>query len=292
MRHRTHLRFAAAAAALAAFALAPPARASDHDDTAELKAIPRHDARITDLFAFTRAGNLVLIVCANPAIPVGESNYHFADNLSFKVHLDGHSAVRFDDAEDVRRYGGTVVEPEKIAADYSFEITFKKGEPQLRAAGLGGREEREVRFFAGLRDDPFIRGPRIGRNVTAFVVELPAGLVTGRSSTLLVWATSNIPEVRGPIADHAGLPIRSQMPEMLDLNGMPPRDHRSVMGVAPDVLIFDTMRLAGFPNGRELTDDVVDLVGDARVLANDSPYPSLNDVPFLFDFPYLAPPHF
>jgi hypothetical protein len=82
------------------------------------------------------------------------------------------------------------------------------------------------------------------------------------------------------------------MPEMLDLNKMPPREHRGTMGVAPDVLIFDTTRPAAFPNGRDLVDDVVDLVGDARLLANDSPHPSTNDVPFLLGFPYLAPPHF
>jgi hypothetical protein len=39
-----------------------------------------------------------------------------------------------------------------------------------------------------------------------------------------------------------------------------------------------------------LTDDVVDLVGDQRILGNDAPFPNENDVPFLNRFPYLAPP--
>ena len=47
---------------------------------------------------------------------------------------------------------------------------------------------------------------------------------------------------------------------------------------------------SAFPNGRELTDDVVDLVGHAGTLANDAPFPTTNDVPFLDVFPYLAPP--
>ena len=59
----------------------------------------------------------------------------------------------------------------------------------------------------------------------------------------------------------------------------------------PDVMIFDTSRAAEFPNGRALEDDVVDLVGDPRVLANDQPFPDENDLPFLDTFPYLAPPH-
>jgi len=70
-----------------------------------------------------------------------------------------------------------------------------------------------------------------------------------------------------------------------------PRKHHLELGVQPDVMIFDTSRPAGFPNGRELTDDVVDLVGDERVLANDDPFPDENDVPWLSGFPYLAMPH-
>ena len=46
-----------------------------------------------------------------------------------------------------------------------------------------------------------------------------------------------------------------------------------MLGVVPDVLIFDTTRPAAFPNGRRLTDDVVDLVGDPGVLSSDCPDP-------------------
>ena len=55
------------------------------------------------------------------------------------------------------------------------------------------------------------------------------------------------------------------------------------MDVPPSVMIYDTWRPAAFPNGRELVDDVVDLVGEPGTLANDAP--------FLAEFPYLAPPH-
>ena len=59
----------------------------------------------------------------------------------------------------------------------------------------------------------------------------------------------------------------------------------------PDVVIYNTALPAAFPNGRELVDDVVDLVGDPRVLMNDQPFPTANDVAFLTSFPYLAAPH-
>ncbi len=51
-------------------------------------------------------------------------------------------------------------------------------------------------------------------------------------------------------------------------------------------MIYDVSRPAVFPNGRELTDDVVDLVGDPRVLIDNYPFPTENDVPFLTSFPY------
>jgi predicted Rdx family selenoprotein len=84
--------------------------------------------------------------------------------------------------------------------------------------------------------------------------------------------------------------LRSMFGENMPMNEMHPRFHLKKMGKAPDVIIYNTDEAAGFPNGRLLTDDVVDLVGDMRVLGNDDPFPATNDVPFLADFPYLAPP--
>ena len=80
------------------------------------------------------------------------------------------------------------------------------------------------------------------------------------------------------------------MPEYTPLNTEHPRRHLRRLGMVPDVVIYDTSRPAAFPNGRELEDDVVDLVGNPAILANDAPFPSANDVPFLAVFPYLAPP--
>jgi hypothetical protein len=267
------------------------AGASDHGDTALLRSIPRHDARITDLFAFIRNENLVLAVCLDPTVPAGATGYTFPPDLVVRIHIDTHSRVSFENPDDLAVYGGTVLKPGSIGANIVFEVGFEKSPgPELRISGLSGRARNGVKFFAGLRDDPFIRGPVIGRNVAAIVVELPARDVVEPLGTILIWATSKIPEIHGPQADLVGRSLRSQFPENEPLNLLHPKDHSGILGLPPDVMIFDTSRHAAFPNGRELADDVVDLVGDLRVLSTDAPYPAGNDVPFLTEFPYLAPP--
>jgi hypothetical protein len=152
-----------------------------------------------------------------------------------------------------------------------------------------------VGFFAGLRDDPFIRAPRAGRNVAAIVLEVPLANIVAQPRTLLIWATAQVEEMDGPQQEMAGRSLRSMFSEQNALNGLHPRDHMRVMGMRPDVMIYDTARAAAFPNGRALVDDVVDLVcslgGECRVASTDAPYPTTNDVAFLSYFPYLAPPH-
>jgi hypothetical protein len=67
----------------------------------------------------------------------------------------------------------------------------------------------------------------------------------------------------------------------------------------PDVMIYTKQYPIGFPNGRKLTDDVAALTcdrGDCALVEGayiDSPqYPraTVNDKPFLKEFPYLAEP--
>jgi hypothetical protein len=271
--------------------IAVPAIASDHDDTPLLKEIPRHDARITDLHVFTVGDRLVLSLCTDPTIPPSVTSYAFPEDLHLWINVDTDSAVTFDDGDDLLRFGGTIVRPERIRPDIAFHVSFENGTPRLRTKGLSKAGRESVSFFAGLRDDPFIRGPRIGRNSAAIVIELPLAHALEDQSTVLVWARSRVPDVRGPIADLGARSLRSQLAPNLDLNRFEPRQHVKKLGLAPDVVIYDTARPAKFPNGRALTDDVVDTVGDLGVLGTDSPFPTTNDVPFLDVFPYLAEPH-
>lgn len=302
----------AIAATMALLALGVPAvQAADHDDTPALKAVPRHEARITDLHVFTKVhadqghkprSYLVISLCTNPTIPPSATTYTFPSDLTLTINVDRDSKVDFDvDPAATSTYGGTIVDPAAIAPEITFTITFDaQGQAHLATRGLD--DDAPIHFFAGLRDDPFIRGPRQGRNVSSVVLEIPLQIVAaGRPhKTLLVWATSSVPAPGGPIGDLGARAIRSQLAPNLALNDyFDPADHALVLGVVPDVVIFDTTRPAGYPNGRRLTDDVVDLVGDAGVLSTDCPapgdpvkcYPMTNDLPFLEVFPYLAAPH-
>jgi len=268
------------------------ALASDHGDTPLLVSIARHDARITDLFAFQQGSDLVLILDSNPAIPASATDYRFPTDLMLAIHIDNDSAVAFDNAQDLAKYGGTIVVPGEIKEDIVLRFRFDAaGQPILQASGLKRSSMAGWSLYSGLRDDPFIRGPQIGKNVAALVLQLPLGDVLGAQSTLLLWAASKVEVVEGPFQDLAGRSLRSQLPVNDLMNTLRPREHWTKLGLTPDVMIFDTSRPAGFPNGRLLTDDVVDLVGVPGVLATDAPFPSENDVPFLAEFPYLAPPH-
>jgi hypothetical protein len=265
---------------------------SDHSDTPLVQGVLRQDGNITDLHVFVRDGKLVLAVATNPAIPPGVSQYVFPSDLSIRIFIDNDSAVTFDDPVALATYGGTIVQPSHIQQDVTFTVTFDaQGAAYLSSSGIpGGVNNNDIQFFAGLRDDPFIRGPRIGRNSAAIVIQLPLSAVMDGQDTLLVWATTQYEGVDGA-ADLAGRSLRSMFPENAALNPTKPKHHLSQIGLEPDVIIYDTSRPAAFPNGRELADDVVDLVGDPRVLMNDQPFPSANDLPYLSTFPYLAAPH-
>jgi hypothetical protein len=275
--------------------LAPSSRlaAADHGDTPVLGLLGRSDAQITDVCAFLRDKNLVLALGTNPAIPKTVTNYTFAPDLTATFHIDHHSRVRRDDPLDLVQFGGTIVRPSAVAEDVTFQVTFDDdGRPDLHTTGIAGKYRREIKLFAGLRDDPFIRKPRAGRNVAAIVIELPVEAVLGPQSELLIWATTKVPELAGPISEHGGRALRSMFNE--PMNGLRPRDHWRVLDQTPDVMILDVLQASGFPNGREPTDDVIDLVVDipGGTLPGEGPeFPTANDVPYLAAFPYLAPPH-
>jgi hypothetical protein len=299
------------------------APAADHADTPLLVGLGRHDARLTDLHAFRDGDRYVLSLCTNPAIPASVTTYRFSSDLEFTFHLDVDAPVVWGEHGEAERApaakktsatqrGWTLLQPGRIAEDLTLTVTFRPdglAEVEVWAQkGIDGRAiARDLRLFTGLRDDPFIRGPREGFNVAAVVVELPlrhvwrgspggagAGAEAGAGHPFLVWAVSRIRGVSGAVGDvmdMAAQPLSSQLPANMEMNFHPPRDQWQVLGRAPDVLVCDPSRQAGVPNGRRLEDDVVDLYGDAALLASDAPFPSANDRPFLPDFPYLAPPH-
>jgi len=270
--------------------------AADHADTPLLRSIGRHDARITDLHAFVRGTDLVVALSTNAAIPAGVTDYIFPSDVEFKIKIDNESEVSFENADDTRRFGGTVEEPDEIEDEIEIEIEFNaNGEMEIDIDGMEDGAEQLVRTFAGLRDDPFIRTPRNGRNIAAIVVQIPLSAILDDQSTILVWATAEVDDLGGEHHELGGLSLVSQFPEGDALNAADPSRHVEDLGFdRPDVIIYDTSRPADFPNGRDLIDDVVTeactLYDECRAENTDAPFPTENDVPFLQEFPYLAPP--
>jgi hypothetical protein len=121
---------------------------------------------------------------------------------------------------------------------------------------------------------------------------MPLADIQGAVPTLLTWATSKVPDLHGPISEHGGRALRSQFTENLALNTLRPRAQWTELQMVPDVMIHDLNAPSGYPNGRLLTDDVIDLVGDPR-LVNDvvAQSATANDKPLLSGFPYLSDPH-
>ena len=200
--------------------------------------------------------------------------------------------VTFNDASDLANFGGTIRNPERIESKISFSFTFNADNSfNLNTTGLSELEQQDIQVFTGLRDDPFIRSARAGRNNAAIVVQIPLSSVVKAKSTLLTWATTKVDTINGVSQELGARALRSQFFESDVLNSLEPKDHLRVAGVTPDVIIYDTSRPAAFPNGRELTDDVVDLacdLGECRAFDQEDPNSPVNDVPFFDDFPYLG----
>lgn len=290
MRSGTKLVLAALVCGVPFIAGLRPLPAADHGDMAILGTLGRSDAQITDFFAFTRGDNLVLALCTDPAIPTTVSEYLYASDLTLEINIDRHSKVSYDDPDDLEQFGGTLVRPEAVVPDCRLTITFDDdGAPRLKTTGIAQKYLHDAEFFAGLRDDPFIRTPRAARNVAAVVIELPLEAVAKRDETLLLWATTTVPSVNGPLGDHGGRALRSMFFAPTEVNLLSPKQQFLQFGLLPDVVILNSSLPSGFPNGRILTDDVIDLT--VGTLPGEDPANTENDVPFLDEFPYLAPPH-
>lgn len=288
--------------ALLNFLIAFPIKGSDHADTPLLIDAGRNDARITDMYAFTKGPNLVLILCTDPTVPVSATEYKFPTDVEYTFNFDNDAEVAPD---------GTIVDKNNIEEDIVIKIRFKEdGKPVINGDRIASFisfpfmlfacassddssiEESITNFFAGPRDDPFIRGPRIGKNVAAIVLELPLDIVTKQNGTLLIWSTTKVDGLPGDFQERFGTPFKSQF--NTELNSTHPKEDFKNFGIEPDVMVLNATLPSRFPNGRVLEDDVVDIVCPDicdNVLETDAPFPSENDVPFLSEFPFLAPPH-
>ena len=210
-------------------------------------------------------------------------------------------------------------------------VTAKDQNGQSEQVPIGKAGRYVSKYGAGVRDDPFIFPPFFGTNAIAMAVRVPRSALG--SGPLVLWATA---ERRGTQTDHVGRSQRTQLPRFDFLNTLHPKDHVAAIrkkrtdpsltddlakyaiptefGLRgfddqPDVMIFSPAQRTGYPNGRQLEDDVAKLTclqGDCqlyelsfakpRLPASEvhSQYqagrPTANDRPFLETWPYLAEP--
>jgi len=187
------------------------------------------------------------------------------------------------------------------------------------------------RFYAGLRSDPFFVEPEgfannfqftghdvnADQNVFGIVLEVP-NRALGSNPSIGLWART-----MAPVHD-----TFHQMDEMArganffnlteedkhTFNGTPPAQQRAIflpkfvavfqgfgyseaeatrsaMEWLPNILRYDYTNAAGWPNGRQLADDIVDSVVSFMTqgrITTDLVEPHTD---YLADFPYLGPPH-
>lgn len=276
-------------------------RASDHGDTAFMFQQMRSDTNVSDFWAFVRGGNLVLAMGINPFLPPGTTEFIFPTDVTYRIFIDRDSAVTFKDCDKLAAFGGCVSKPQQIQEDIVFEITFNDtNKPQLRAKGFSADAWRElesrIQLFSGPRAEAFIFAPFVKFNIAAIVLEVPLDAIRKGQDTLLLWATLTVETFSGTFQDHAGRALRSMFSQ--NLNSLHPKLHEQQFGVPPDVLIFNTSAPVKFPNGRELGDDVADILAEAGEsqarsieLSKAERSATVHDVKkFLDKFPYLAPP--
>ncbi len=300
------------------FLLSASINASDHADPISLKKLI---SGITGLFVFPKDDKLILVLGVRRGLSF-DGPYDLQPYL-YTINMDLNAAVRFDDAEDLARYGGTLENPAAITANVSIQFSLEQ-HAQIKGQKITGLSHLEgIETWSGVRDDPFIFPKFFGTNVIAMVVSIPFDAFPKDQNDWLVWATSS---KNGKQIDHVGRANRTMLPRFNLLNPLPPSQHVATLNqshehpsvlediertdVQPlfalrpydfvaDVLIYTRRSLPGFPNGRRLTDDVAAKTcaqGDCLLwelsFADSTQWPrqTVNDKPFLDDFPYLAEP--
>lgn len=170
-----------------------------------------------------------------------------------------------------------------------------------------------------------------GFNVNAIVAQFPISLVVGGAQQFAAWAvtyTATGDAAGKPITDPASVQLEQRdrmgnpavntalispplkdayntaIPEndprdfapvilkSLDNFGTNPQNTQILASVAvPDTLKFDVSKPDEYPNGRRLSDDVIDTLLTLIFNGPTSDGVNGNDAAFLDTFPYLAPPH-
>jgi hypothetical protein len=272
---------------LGALALGPvPAAASDHADPLHLT---DPNSNITGLFIFPQGDEYILIFNVRKSL-VGPKPYQLTP-YDYVIHFDLTTPVHFDNEEDRKRYGGTVVTPDNIHDDATITVQLNDDTTLKSINYVGLKDTDHIRVYTGVRDDPFIFPRFFGVNVISMVVGIPKDAFPDGQRDFIIWGTTS---KNGKMLDLVGRAVRSQLPRFPFLNTAPPSQHLKLLmkekkfwddlcnflngnkewwsqaiaglleftlqirkyDLAPDVMIYTNRFPAGFPNGRLLTDDV------------------------------------
>jgi hypothetical protein len=204
---------------------------ADHLDAPGL-ASPAMDARvdITDLYAFQKPGDptrTVLILDVNPLAPTHADEFRHDALYETLVDTNGDARpdisfrYRFTRKHDDRQFarvtralvGQTDVEEGHIHAELETEVLVEHAPVSFGSAAVITRGADGVRFFAGLRSDPFffdllgfLNGLKftgsdffVDKNVFGIALEVPNRLL-GSSPQVGVWTRTLVPMTLQP--DH------------------------------------------------------------------------------------------
>ncbi len=242
-----------------------------------------------------------------------DPDYEFAFNFRFgppgpggiqELHFVGESrATRIYDVlsstqTTINLPGGGFVRANEIDDPFFFDfIAFRSGLANL-CGGAGG--STGVNFFRGL-------------NVTAIALELPRSLFG--ANNIGVWARTflngvqidrngrpviNTVFIPGPLKDpfNQANPINDQtlfratfLATAMALGNNMARANFLADFLLPDILTVDTSSSAGFPNGRRIEDDVIDIA--LNLVSNGAITRDCvaNDNTLRTAFPYWGPPN-
>ena len=305
-----------------------PVRASDHADPLNLT---DPNANITGLFIFPKDDRYILVF--NMRKSLTDAKPYDLSSYEFEVNIDLTTPVTFDSKEDRARYGGTIPVPDKLHADASIKMRLNDDTSLKSITYTRLRNSEQIRTYTGVRDDPFIFPRFFKKNVISMVMSIPKNAFPDGQQDFILWGVTY---ANGKVSDRVGRSVRSQLPRFGLLNKPEPKDQVRALikakdfldsvanffkekrewwsqsiadlleftfqlrkyDLAPDVMIYTTRFPPGFPNGRQLADDVNAILcttGDCLLqelsfIEGGWPRATENDKPFLKDWPYLAEP--
>lgn len=271
-------------------------RASDHADPAlpsELDPSLVREPNITGLFVFPKDDQLVLVFNVYRSLTIAPP--YDLEDYEFVVYLDLHSKIDYSNPDINARYGGHVVHPEGIAPDVTINIQLSN---QATLAGKqveGLKNPEAIRWYAGVRDDPFIFTPFFEKNVIAMVMSIPLSSFPEGQQDWVLWGITR-KKGSDEILDHVGRGLRTQLPRFGPINTLPPSKHVAKLDklahagmtvdklimeylapltnlwdyllaqryydMEPDVCIYTSRFPPKYPNGRRLEDDIAGIACD------------------------------